>query len=330
MKVSLKNIIVPSIPLASLLIVGFIGLWFSAYFGERFVAPSSHTTALAQDIESYILPNSLLTNIVSITFTLLNAFLLTQINNRFTIIRTRTFLPVFTFMLLMASWNETHIANSSHLTLTLIIFALFFFFSMSRDRNASEPAFMGSFLISVSSLFINPYIFLIPVCWIGFIIFQSFSLRTFLASIFGTLAPWILFLSARYIFLGSFDLQHIFSVTPTFTFNISTISLPVLIYSGAFLFFIIVSILGVFSLSNGDAIHTRNKLNFMTLLLIYLTLLALIFRTQFTLFLPFIALIFSLLFSHPFTLKHNNFYGILFIIFCVLNLAYIISKYIPI
>jgi len=207
---------------------------------------------------------------------------------------------------------------------------LFFFFSMSRDRNATEPAFMGSFLISVSSLLINAYIFLIPVCWIGFIIFQSFSLRTFLASIFGTLAPWILFLSARYIFLGSFDLPHVFSVIPSLTFNISTISLPILIYSGALLFFIVVSILGVFSLSNGDAIHTRNKLNFMILLLICLILLALIFRTQFTLFLPFIALIFSLLFSHPFTLKHNNFYGILFIIFCALNLAYIISKYIPI
>ena len=327
MKVSLKNLILPSIPLASLLILGFIGLWFSAYFGERFAAPSTFTTAFAHNIESYILPNTLLANILSIGFTLLNGFLLTQINNRFTIIRTRTFLPLFTFMLLMASWNETHIANSSHLTLTLIIFALFFFFSMLRNRNATEEAFMGSFLISVSSLFINPFIFLIPICWIGFIVFQSFSLRTFLASIFGTLAPWILFLAGKYLFIGSFDLSHIFSITPNLIFNFSTLSLPVLIYSGVFLFFIVVSIVGVFSLSNGDAIHTRNKLNFMIMLLVFLILLALIFRNQFALFLPLIALIFSLLFSHPFTLKHNNFYGILFIIFCVLNLAYIISKY---
>jgi len=327
-KVSIKHFIVPSIPLAILLVISCVGLWFSAYLGSRFASPVIQNTNILNDIETLITPNSLLANLIGISFTLLNAFLLAQINNRFTIIRTRTFLPVFAFLLLMSSWNETHIANGSHLALTLLMLAFFYILSMSRDKKSSEQAFMGSLLISTSSLIINSYIFIIPVCWIGFMIFQSFSLRTFLGSILGTLAPWVLFLSAKYLLKNELDFYHIFIIKPNIEFNISSVSLPVLIYSASFILLTIISIIGLFSLSNGDAIHTRNKLNFLVLLLISLLILAFIFRDQFIMFLPLIAVVFSLLFAHPFTLKQNNFYGILFIFFCVINVAYVISKYI--
>jgi len=328
MKVSLKNLIVPSIPLGVLLVIGFIILWLTAYFGARFETSPVQSPTFANNIESFIYPNSFLSNMLSIAFTLLNAFLLGQINNRFTIIRTRTFLPIFTFMLLMSSWNETHQANSSHLVLTIITLSLFYFFSMARDRNASEQAFVGSFLVSVSSLFVNPVILLIPICWIGFVIFQSFSLRTFLASIFGTLAPWILFISGKYLFQSGINFHQIINLTPNFEFNISAFSFPVLIYIASLIIILIISLIGMFSLSNSDAINTRNKLNFLVLLLLSLLVLSFIFRNQFALFLPLIALIFSLIFSHPFTLKHSNFYGIIFIVFCFVNIAYVVSKYI--
>ena len=327
-KVSIKQFIIPSIPLAVLLVLSCVGLWFSAYFGTRYTSPVALSTNIFNGIDTLITPNSLLSNLIGVSFTLLNAFLLAQINNRFTIIRTRTFLPLFVFLLLMSSWNETHIVSGSHLALTLMLLAFFYILSMSRDKRSSEQAFMGSLLISVSSLIINSYIFIIPVCWIGFMIFQSFSLRTFLASTFGTLAPWVLFVSAKYLFLNELDFQHILNIKPTIEFNISSVSLPVLVYSAAFIFISIVSIIGLYSLSNGDAIHTRNKLNFLVLLYISLLILAFIFRNQFILFLPLIAVVFSLLFAHPFTLKQNNFYGIIFIIFCVINIAYVISKYI--
>jgi len=39
-------------------------------------------------------------------------------------------------------------------------------------------------------------------------------------------------------------------------------------------------------------------------------------------------LVYALLISHPLTLKQNNFYSILFIVFCFINIAYAVSKYI--
>jgi hypothetical protein len=327
MRVSLKNITNPSIPLAVFLVGSCFALWMSAYVGERFSTLSTQNTSIVESLQSIFLPNSLLLNLACIALTLLNAFLVAQINNRFTIIRTRTFLPILIFLILMGTWNPAHVMIGANLGLTLFILALFYFFSMTRDRKASEQAFMGSFLISLSSMLINPLLFIIPVCWIGFMIFQSFSLRTFLASIFGVLSPWVLYLSGNYLLHPEFDFSQLFNVNINIDFSVSTYSLSEIIYTASSSLIMIIGVIGMNSISNSDAIKTRNKLNFLLLMLISLLILSFIFKNQFLSFLPMIALVYSMLISHPFTLKQDNFYGILFLFFCLINIAFVISKY---
>ena len=327
MRVSLKNLIIPSIPLAVFLVGSCFVIWMSSFVGERNTTFSTQNTSIAESLQFVFLPNTLLSNIVCFTLTLLNAFLVAQINNRFTIIRTRTFLPILIFLLLLGTWNQTHAMIGSHLVLTLFILALFYFFNMSRDRKASEEAFMGSFLISLSSLLINPMIFIIPLCWIGFVMFQSFSLRTFLASLFGMIAPWILYLSVAFMLQPDFNIYHLFNLNFNSELSISNFSLPEIIYAISISLIMIISIVEMYSITNSDAINTRNKLDFLLFLLISLVILSFIFRNQFISFLPIIALVYSLLISHPMTLKQNNFNGILFLIFCMINIAFIISKY---
>jgi len=327
MRVSLKNLIIPSIPLAVFLVGSCFVIWMSSFVGERNTTFSTQNTSIAESLQFVFLPNTLLSNIVCFTLTLLNAFLVAQINNRFTIIRTRTFLPILIFLLLLGTWNQTHAMIGSHLVLTLFILALYYFFNMSRDRKASEEAFMGSFLISLSSLLINPMIFIIPLCWIGFVMFQSFSLRTFLASLFGMIAPWILYLSVAFMLQPDFNIYHLFNLNFNSELNTSNFSLPEIIYAISISLIMIISIVEMYSITNSDAINTRNKLDFLLFLLVSLVILSFIFRNQFISFLPIIALVYSLLISHPMTLKQNNFNGILFLIFCVINIAFIISKY---
>ena len=327
MRVSLKNLIIPSIPLAVFLVGSCFVIWMSSFVGERNTTFSTQNTSIAESLQFVFLPNTLLSNIVCFTLTLLNAFLVAQINNRFTIIRTRTFLPILIFLLLLGTWNQTHAMIGSHLVLTLFILALYYFFNMSRDRKASEEAFMGSFLISLSSLLINPMIFIIPLCWIGFVMFQSFSLRTFLASLFGMIAPWIFYLSIVYMLQPDFNIYHLFNLNFNSELSISNFSLPEIIYAISISLIMIISIVEMYSITNSDAINTRNKLDFLLFLLVSLVILSFIFRNQFISFLPIIALVYSLLISHPMTLKQNNFNGILFLIFCVINIAFIISKY---
>jgi len=327
MRVSLKKFIVPSIPLAIFLVGCCFILWMATYVVTRYSAVTTQDTSIVESLQSIFLHNSILLNLVCIILTLLNGFLVAQINNRFTIIRTRTFLPILIFLMLIATWSQTHVMIGSHLGLTLFILALFYFFSMSRDRRASEQAFMGSLLISLSSLLITPLLFIIPVCWIGFIMFQSFSLRTFLASVFGTLSPWILYLAGMYLFCQGFDCRHLLNFNINLYFNYLDFSLPELIYAAAMCLVLMISLVGKYSISHSDAIKTRNKLNFLLFLLVSLLILSFLFKAQFISFLPIIALVYSMLVSHPFTLKQNNFYGILFIVFCLISIAFVISKY---
>jgi len=327
MRVSLKNLVIPSIPLAVFLVASCFVIWMSAFVGERFSTYATLNTSLVDSLQSVFLPNSIYPNLVCISLTLLNAFLVAQINNRFTIIRTRTFLPILIFLILMSTWNQTHVMMGSLIGLSLFIFALFNFFTMSRDRKASEQAFMGSLLISTGSLLVNPLIFLIPVCWIGFMMFQSFSFRTFLASIFGVIIPWILYLSIQYSLVPEFDITKHINIYLNIDYTLSTYALSEIIYAVAIGIIMLLSIIGMYSITNSDAINTRNKLNFLFLLLISVIVLALLFRNQFASFLPFIALIYSILISHPLTLKQNNFYGILFVVFCLFNIVFVISKY---
>jgi len=327
MRVSLKNLVIPSIPLAVFLVVSCFVIWMTAYVGGRFSTYTTLNTSLVDSLQSVFLLNSLISNLVCISLTLLNAFMLAQINNRFTIIRTRTFLPIFIFLILISTWNQTHVMIGSMIGLTLFIFALFNFFTMSRDRKASEQAFMGSLMISAGSLLVNPLIFLIPVCWIGFMMFQSFSFRTFLASIFGVLIPWIIYLSVQYSLVPDFDITKHINIYLNIDYTFSTYALSEIIYAVAIGIIMLISIIGMYSITNSDAINTRNKLNFLFLLLLSVIVLALLFRNQFASFLPFIALIYSILISHPLTLKQNNFYGILFVVFCLFNIVFVISKY---
>jgi hypothetical protein len=106
--------------------------------------------------------------------------------------------------------------------------------------------------------------------------------------------------------------------------------LPEIIYIALTSVILIIGIIGMYSITNSDAINTRNKLNFLLFLLISLIMLSIIFRNQFISFLPMIALVYALLISHPLTLKQNNFYGIVFLVFCVINIAFVISKYVTI
>ncbi len=327
MRVSLKHLIVPSIPLAVLLIGCCYVFWGVDYFFPLQTHSNTIYNPIAERVQNLFLENPLLINFLSGLITLMNAFLLVQLNNRFALIRTRTFLPVIIYLFLIGIWEKTHLNISSHLALTIFILGLFNFFSMSHNKNATELAFMGSFFVALAGLIVFPYLFLIPVCWIGFMMLRSFSLRTFLASLFGSLAPWVIFLSYLYFIHKLNILWTVFSGF-NLSFSLQNLSLIELIYTGLMLIILIIAIVGIFSNSNQASIQTRNKLNFL-LWLIAATLFVAIFSIdQLSMFLPLLALIYALLVSHPFTLIKNKIYSTLFLVFVVLNISFVIIKHI--
>ena len=325
MRVTLKKIITPSLSLSTLLIVASIALWLVVFSTTVVDSPVALGSPLSKAVEN-ILPAGLLTSITSLLLTLLNAFLIAQLNNRFTIIRNRTFIPVFVFLMLMSVAGQTHQLPGAHFALTLMLIALFVFFNMFRDKQASEQAFLGSLLIATGSLFIEPILLFLAVCWMGMIRFGSFSLRTFLASVFGGLVPWIFYFTIRYYFEP--DLLWINTLFTGFETGFTLFGRPVneLIYLTCMTLIIITGLVGLYSNLHGDSIQSRAKLNFLTIILIFSFAFSIVFVNCYAIFIPFTLMAYAVLIAHPLTLKPNGFYAILFIVLVIINLAYLASN----
>lgn len=326
MQISIKSLVAPSIPQIVLLTICCAGIWGLSSYETPILTSGPDGSTISDGIQSYTRSHSLFSQFFILAIAIFNAFLVSQLNTRFTIIRTRTFLPVLIFLLINASWVEKHTLNESHILLTLGNLSLFYFLRMVRNRNSSEEAFMGSFILACGSLLVHPFILLIPVCWIGFMIFQSLTFRTFLASVLGTLAPWILYLTVLFAINGNIDFRSAINLKPSFDIKVLQASIPILIYAGGLLIIMCIGLIGLSSLTISDSIQTKNKLNFLILLLFSIIILGTLFQEHTYAFLPLLGLCYSILIAHPFTLKLNTFYGILFIIFVVWNIGFVLSK----
>jgi hypothetical protein len=244
------------------------------------------------------------------------------LNNKFTIIRTRTLLPVFIYLLLISVWHQTHYFVFAHFTLALFCLSLLVFFKMYRNSRSAEQAFLGTFLIAAGSLIMKPLILFIPVCWLNFIYYNCFSLRTFLASLFGALVPWSIFLALNFLLqpdnlwfaaiFESFVIQPVFFERPA----------GELIYIGTLMLVSIIFIAEMFVLMRKDLLQSRAKLNIIFFFGLSAAVFALFFQNQYYVFMPFVAFAFAVLFSHPLTLKLSVFNTVLFIFFVLVNIIY--------
>ena len=300
-------------------------LWVIFYFNEM-----DSTTIVSEDalvsIVNILPSNGFWHYFISFLFTGINTVLIILLNNRYNIIRTRTLMPIFIFNILIGVWHQTHIYVKAHFALTLVFAAFFMFFEMYRNKNASTEAFTGSFLISLGCLLVKPLFILLPVFWIGFVMFQSFSLRTWLASLFGFLNPLILFFAINIYFnLEVLTIDHFSSGLSPVLF-VQNLSVHELIYTFAMLIIILVSSAGLFPNLRNDSIQTRSRLSFIAFFSIVLFVISIFNANDYKAIMPIVGFGFSIILSHPLSLRKGNFFSIVFILFVVLNLAFVLSK----
>jgi len=301
-------------------------VWFSDLYIRHSIRPDISNETVVSGINLFFSQNHLLSNLVSLLFTALNAFLIGQLNNKFTIIRTRSFLPVLFFVLLIATWHETHIIVVSHLALTLVLLSFFSIFRVYRNRNASEQAFLSCFLIALASIFVEPLMLYIPLIWLGLVFFHSMSLRNFLASIVGAITPWILYFAIRFYLQP--DLLWLYSLSQSFEFGIPILNRPLneIIYIGILIVLSAIGFVGLSSNLNQDSMQTRGLINFNTWFLLLSFVYSMVFVRQFFVFLPFIGVGLAILLAHPLTLKKSNFFGYIFLIFIIVNIVFVVSN----
>lgn len=268
--------------------------------------------------------SSILNTLIILACTILNGFLIAFINKKFAIIRTRTFLPVLIYFLLVTVWKRSFLDIYPHISLSIFLLCLIILMGMYKNRNAVVPALWLNLLISVISI-VNPiYLLLIPTIYIGIIHLQSMSLKVFLSSVMGLLIPWIYYLSYRF-YMGN-EISNISLLINEFHPSIWIYEmLPLeMIYTGLASLIFILAMFGIYSNLFNDSLQTRIYINLYVFIFVYLFLLSFLFPSTLISILPIFVFLTSILLSHPFTLKHTKFTNYLFLLFCGMNILYMI------
>jgi hypothetical protein len=321
---SLKPLISPKIATTALVILLLLMVWAVAYlFITKEVTNEGFSPQMCI-IQNFLEYNKLISNVVCLLITALNTLLIYRLNNKFSIIQVRTLLPVFIFLLFISVWYQSHYLVFNHLALTFFILSLLVFFNMYRNRYSTEQAFLGTLLLVTGSLILKPLILFVPICWLNFISYNCFSSRTFLASLFGMLMPWGIYLSVNHIIqpdnqwfvniLEPFKIDFLFFESLTAEF----------IYIGISIILGIIFLTEMFVLMKKDLRQTRAKLNIVLSFGLAATIFSLFLHNQYTMFMPFMAFSYAILFSHPLTLKLSRFNTILFILLVLTNIAYLV------
>lgn len=319
---AIYKFISPGIPLLVFLTVLYAGSWILDFFYNTSNAPK-------YAVESFRIfePDSLW-NILSIfLITQLNILMIILINNKFSIIRIRSFLPVFFYALFILTWGKSHFSVETHLVLTVFLISLMLFLGMYKNKKSVEAAFWGSLFLSLTGLLNSVYLFLIPIAWFGFAHLKSLSVKVFLASLMGIMLPWIYYFT--YMLYSGHEIPVLIGEL-RFGLLGTDFSLYERIYVITLVLIFTVCLFGIYADLLHDSVQTRKNINFFILSLIFLFILIVILPDYMPIFLPIIAFFISILFAHAFTLNNSLFFSILFFFLCLLNLAYMAFNYITV
>lgn len=315
---SIQYLIKPKLPIMIIMALVFLGAWgFNMHYSQT----EEISFAISSNFKLFE-ANSLIHTLLVMLFTILNAYLIFKINKRYAIIRTRTFLPILFYTLFILTWKSGHQLVYPHLSLTLFLFTILLIFDTYKNRKAVIPIFWASLFIAIISI-INPiFLFLMIILWLGMIMLQSFSFRTFLASLIALVIPWIFYIV--YQLYTSTEIVVFDKLITILDVELITdwLNLPEKIYLLIIGVLYLVALIGFYANLLKDSIRTRQNINYLVLSLMLMLIFTFVFPFSLPIFIPFIAFFMAYLFAHLFTLNYSLFYTILFYIVVLVNMAY--------
>lgn len=326
----IRHLTAPGIPVIFLFTSLCIALWFLLFRPDtNLMLSAKEISPLAGLLTAPLLELPLVASLISLVFCLLNSFLLSLLNTSYGLIRIRSFLPVFCFLLLMSVTQQTQLLYVAHLALTLLILTLFIFLSTFRDPRSVEQNYLAGFLLACSGIILPCYFLLSIIFWIASFNNQSFSLRNFLASLCGLLTVCVLYCGV--IFLLNNDSTDFAAQLEFFRFRPFYVAEETLFYEKLYYFFMIalsiLSIIQLYADFSKNSSQTRKSLNLVVLLLLASIALRLLYGNCFASLTPLSNLSMAILLAYGFTLKSGKFQQVLFILFCIANLLFAVGEH---
>jgi hypothetical protein len=254
------------------------------------------------------------------------AFLIHRANYMLAIIREKTLMPFFLYLLLVSSNPDFLPLNSVSPALFCLIPAFYQLLTSWHNSGSVRNAFNAAFFIGLGSLFQVHVLCLLPVFWWGMYNFKALNWRTFLASLTGA--------GLMYWFLLGWCVWN--SVYAPLTEPFAALLKPAFpapgnlprpadwLYVLYVLFLTLAATVNIFLHENEENLRTRQFLYFLIILFWASFGLFLLYRQWSAGLMGLVYMPVSILLSHFFTVnagrKMSRLYYVLFTLFIVLSL----------
>lgn len=140
-----------------------------------------------------------LSKAVALFLLVINALLLSRLNMKFIVLKSRTYLPSFLFLLVASSFLPLQRLNPVVFSSILMLFAIEAILGTFKKEGLAYEYFLASFLISTGSLFYARGAYLLLIIWIGLSLFRNIRWREWIFTILGFLLPYLFLFSWYYL-----------------------------------------------------------------------------------------------------------------------------------
>lgn len=149
-------------------------------------------------ITHWLSSNMLYGRILAFMVMLFTGFYLLHINSKHIVIKQRTYLPAFLYLILVSSFITLHQINPAVFAALLIVFVFDHVLSIYHKENVLDNLFRAGFFIAIASLFYAPSILYFIAFLLSIISIRSFNLREWFAAFFGLITPWFFYFFYQY------------------------------------------------------------------------------------------------------------------------------------
>ena len=183
------------------LLVFAVLLWLKYFILPQPVQVSFEASPmpLFQLVSSLLVEQEFLSKTIALSLLVINALLLSRLNMKFIVLKSRTYLPSFIFLLVVSSFLPLQRLNPAVFASIFMLFAIEAIMGTFKKEGLAYEYFLASFLVSMGSLFYARGAYLMIIIWIGLSLFRNIRWREWIFTIIGFLLPYLFLFSWYYM-----------------------------------------------------------------------------------------------------------------------------------
>lgn len=181
-------------------------LWLKSSFSD-FVQPyyfESITMPFYSLIMNWTSNNVFIGRIITFLVSLFIGFYLLHINSKHIVIKQRTYLLSFFYIILISSLISLQQINPAVFAAFFLVFAIDHILSIYHKEIVLDNLFRAGFFIAIASLFYAPTLFYFFAALLSIISIRTFNIREWFALLFGLITPWFFYFFYHYFFNNDF------------------------------------------------------------------------------------------------------------------------------